>query len=81
MGGCPVMTDCMYGQRAQTEQRRPPLLHVFGHLHGLYGVYNYISKDDKLAILMNASQELVINIDPVGGGTPLVIELPIRNKF
>jgi Calcineurin-like phosphoesterase len=79
---CPIMSNYIYGTQAQEKQRKHPILHLFGHIHTLFGTYFHMSADNEEAtILMNGAQPNVINMDPVGGGIPLVFDLPIPNRF
>ena len=54
-------------------QRKPPLLHCFGHVHSQFGV----AKNGP-TLLSNASQERLLRDDLYGGGAPLIIDLPLK---
>lgn len=88
---CPIMTQYIYNQESTTTtERKYPILHCFGHMHGLFGIYSYrsssnINNNDSVSvqsrtILFNGSQPITINGDPVGGGVPLVIDLPFTKQ-
>jgi hypothetical protein len=57
--------------------KRPPRLHAFGHVHSQFGVAR---EPVTGTILSNASQERLLRDDLYGGGTPLIIDLPLLPK-
>ena len=60
---------------SRQRSRKPPRLHCFGHVHSQFGV---TKKGD--TIFSNGSQERLLRDDLYGGGTPLIIDLPLRSR-
>jgi hypothetical protein len=60
-----------------SNSKRPPRLHAFGHVHSQFGVAREPLSG---TILSNASQERLLRDDLYGGGTPLIIDLPLFLK-
>ncbi|CAB9498778.1 Metallophosphoesterase domain-containing protein 1 [Seminavis robusta] len=65
-------------QQVHRHGRHHPLLHVFGHNHGHYGVAQALNEDlSSATLLLNGCQESLLMIDPSGGGSPLIVDLPL----
>lgn len=66
--------DHVYISSGKKEQvKHPPLVHCFGHNNRNFGIGCY----KETTVMMNASQELLHRMDPCGGGTPLVMDVPL----
>lgn len=53
-------------------KRQAPKIHAFGHCNKNFGIGDYSG-----TLMMNGSQELLHSLDKYGGGTPLVIDIPL----
>jgi hypothetical protein len=59
-------------QISSDRRRRVPKIHAFGHCNKNFGIGDY-----RGTLMMNGSQELLHSLDKYGGGTPLVIDIPL----
>ena len=69
--------DCVYqhddvSQRKRDGSPHRPVAHIFGHCNHNFGIGYW-----KGTLMMNGSQELLHSLDKYGGGTPLVVDLPL----
>jgi len=71
--------DHVYSQVEERKSRtasltssKPPTVHCFGHCNANFGIGYY----DK-TLMMNGSQEMLHSLDKYGGGTPLVVDVPL----
>ena len=73
-----TISSASSSSRARVQQpvtrRKPPRLHCFGHVHSRFGVTKFGD-----TIFSNGSQERQLRDDIYGGGTPLIIDLPIQS--
>lgn len=67
--------DGVYASDGKRSSTRPPTLHAFGHCNANFGIGYYHG-----TVMMNGSQELLHSLDPYGGGTPLVVDIPIESE-
>jgi hypothetical protein len=63
--------DHIYQMRSD-RKRQVPKIHAFGHCNKNFGIGDY-----RGTLMMNGSQELLHLLDKYGGGTPLVIDIPL----
>lgn len=55
--------------------KHAPTVHAFGHNNHNFGIGSY-----RGTVMMNGSQELLHSLDTCGGGTPLVLDVPIQSE-
>jgi hypothetical protein len=59
--------------KQRMKRSRTPRVHAFGHCNKRFGI-GYCRD----TLILNGSQELLHNLDKYGGGTPLVIDIPLN---
>jgi hypothetical protein len=62
-------------QTTSDRKRHVPKIHAFGHCNKNFGI-----GDCRGTLMMNGSQELLHSLDNYGGGTPLVIDIPLPDS-
>lgn len=84
-GACRLLAKAVYRRSNEDENEyngfRPPLLHAFGHVHSTHGV-GFVNNASARSgstkagtILSNGCQASILEDDPFGGGSPIVIDL------
>ena len=72
-------TDVLYKKNADVQKRKDastsPTVHAFGHCNMNFGIGYYMG-----TLMMNGSQEALLRSDKYGGGTPLVIDVPVPSS-
>lgn len=73
---CVLPVDHVYTmddkRRSKQNCPSPPRVHAFGHCNKNFGIGFW-----KGTLMMNGSQERLHSLDKYGGGTPLVIDIPL----
>lgn len=72
---CVLPVDHVYTidkRRSKRNCPSPPRVHAFGHCNKNFGIGFW-----KGTLMMNGSQERLHSLDKYGGGTPLVIDIPL----